>query len=408
VFSNLQIVTNISLLSFVKLETSKDMTHRTLPCHNIAGEVVVEALVDEEDYDRAKEYSWSLSNMGYPHAWIDGTTVKLHRFVMNARPGDPHVERNNSVRHDSRKSNLRFATNSQGIQNNKKASDITKARRRAAEIAALAKPIQRNSDGQAIIVTKKNVEIIVDDDDYYKLAAFEWSITPLGYAYARMNSKAIRMHRFIMDVHDKPNVLNVDHINHNILDNRKSNLREADNLLNSHNRISTGSESGYVGVRQARTSNKFEARVVYNHKTILLGTYESAELASLARDEKCKELFGADARLNNAPKPEGDYVLVNDRLIIRGSAPPKPAKSASRFRGCKRVRDDLFEVSIQTNKKRTYVGSFSDEVAAAYAYDLIATSQQGKKAKLNGVSLPSGWCVQSGKVVRDDEIVNLL
>jgi len=75
----------------------------------------------------------------------------------------------------------------------------------------------------------KNENILIDDEDYDKIKDYKWHISMIhGYKRVKtcfyINKKRITiyLHRFIMNVSkDKQ----VDHKNHNTLDNRKCNLR---------------------------------------------------------------------------------------------------------------------------------------------------------------------------------------
>lgn len=95
---------------------------------------------------------------------------------------------------------------------------------------------------------------LVDDADFEKLNAFSWQVLKTkSDVYARsdvnINGKktTLLMHRLILNLTD-PNLV-VDHIDHNTLNNQKSNLRkctQSENLLNR--RISKNSSSGMTGV----------------------------------------------------------------------------------------------------------------------------------------------------------------
>lgn len=72
---------------------------------------------------------------------------------------------------------------------------------------------------------------LVDDDDYAYLSQFSWYLHSNGYTSGRrhervctsINRKHSKMHRVVMGVTDPK--LTVDHINGNVLDNRKENLQ---------------------------------------------------------------------------------------------------------------------------------------------------------------------------------------
>lgn len=82
---------------------------------------------------------------------------------------------------------------------------------------------------RTISLTKGQVAII-DDEDYEKVAKNKWSFHYNGYAVR--GKPQISMHRFVLDA---PRGMEVDHINGNKLDNRKSNLRFATRKQNSFN-----------------------------------------------------------------------------------------------------------------------------------------------------------------------------
>ena len=71
---------------------------------------------------------------------------------------------------------------------------------------------------------------IVDDEDFEKVNCYKWRVDHkyknwyAVRAIRKSNGKwtTQRMHRFIMNV---PDGLEIDHISHDILDNRKCNLR---------------------------------------------------------------------------------------------------------------------------------------------------------------------------------------
>lgn len=68
------------------------------------------ALVDDEDYDRINEWSWSLDGRGYAKRSIGTSTIGMHREVLGLSQGDPAVDHINRNRLDNQKSNLRLAT----------------------------------------------------------------------------------------------------------------------------------------------------------------------------------------------------------------------------------------------------------------------------------------------------------
>ena len=71
---------------------------------------------DLDDYDKIKDYSWSLSHRYIVcHQWKVKECIYLHKFVMNEK--DSMVDHINGDSLDCRKSNLRKATNQQNSMN---------------------------------------------------------------------------------------------------------------------------------------------------------------------------------------------------------------------------------------------------------------------------------------------------
>ena len=74
-----------------------------------SGEVIT-VLVDEEDWDRVAKLTWSPDARGYVVRSRRGEQgVKLHRFILGLKKGDPMVDHVNGNKADNRKSNLRLS-----------------------------------------------------------------------------------------------------------------------------------------------------------------------------------------------------------------------------------------------------------------------------------------------------------
>ncbi len=141
---------------------------------------------------------------------------------------------------------------------------------------------------------------LVDDSDYEYLNQFNWHIHKKPKtSYVRRNKKlengrmsGIEMHREIM----KPSKgLLVDHINHNGLDNRKSNLRTCTHSQSLANR-SFGGKSKYKGVYYTKTG--WSTQITHNKKNNYLGIFKNEVEAAKCYDEAAKRLHGKFANLN--------------------------------------------------------------------------------------------------------------
>ncbi len=77
----------------------------------------------------------------------------------------------------------------------------------------------------------------------------------------------------------------IDHINHNTLDDRKENLREASQAENARNRkgLSVSNTTGAVGVYWSKQKNRWQTRLQFNNEDIYGGSYKNFEDAVAAR-----------------------------------------------------------------------------------------------------------------------------
>ena len=92
----------------------------------------------------------------------------------------------------------------------------------------------------------------------------------------------------------------VDHINHDCLDNRRSNLRLATFTQNGMNRIiNTGKKSSqYKGVHWHKRVKQWEARITIFGNRKHIGYFRTEVGAARAYDENAKANFGDFARVN--------------------------------------------------------------------------------------------------------------
>lgn len=91
----------------------------------------------------------------------------------------------------------------------------------------------------------------------------------------------------------------VDHIDHNGLNNMKSNIRLVSNTQNQYNRKQNrNGTSKYKGVCLASRNKKYLAQIRFEGKTYYIGSFENEIEAAKAYDKKAKELFKEFAYLN--------------------------------------------------------------------------------------------------------------
>lgn len=132
----------------------------------------------------------------------------------------------------------------------------------------------------------------VDNEDFEVLNKLNWCSDGKGYAF---NNKVGFMHRYIMN---PKNYQEIDHINHDTLDNRKSNLRIVTHAQNCMNRKKRKGTSKYKGVSWDKERNKWVSKAQLNYKTIYIGGFENEIDAAKAYDKKSLEIFGEYAKTN--------------------------------------------------------------------------------------------------------------
>jgi len=110
----------------------------------------------------------------------------------------------------------------------------------------------------ALIITKKG-NVLISKEDVGKIKGRYWYILANGYCggYAK-REESVYLHRLVMNFPKKG--LDVDHINRNILDNRRRNLRIISHGANLLNNGKTGVYMDKYGGYQARVGNRYLGR----------------------------------------------------------------------------------------------------------------------------------------------------
>jgi len=107
--------------SNIVLDNDNDIA--TIDLCDRKGNVIATTIIDAVDYDKVKDYRWSLcgSNNEYVAARMtpgNNTRTYLHKFLLN--PTKPHVDHINCDRLDNRRSNLRECSHNENFHNQSK------------------------------------------------------------------------------------------------------------------------------------------------------------------------------------------------------------------------------------------------------------------------------------------------
>lgn len=242
---------------------------------------------------------------------------------------------------------------------------------------------------------------LVDDADYDWLSKYNWHLkrdkSHTCYAERCINTpqgwRKMRMHREIMNA---PKGMEIDHKDHNGLNNQRENLRictRSQNSFNQRSITSPSKRSKYRGVTLNNTlHNKWTAYIRNNGTYLSLGTFASEIEAALAFDAMAIQTRGEFAATNFPRQDTLSYLRLSPQ-ISRSRAP----RYVSKFQGVSWRKDaKLWHSQIIVNRKNIHLGYFKSKMIldspipydagerlAAMAYDEAAIKYHGQGAKLN-------------------------
>ncbi len=145
--------------------------------------------------------------------------------------------------------------------------------------------------GQVALVDAKHVGAVCEANTPGWIAQWD-SCTEGFYAIRAVGRKRQTMHRFVADLEGFDPRKQVDHIHHNTLDNRASELREATRAQNHMNqRLRRDNRAGVKGVGLVRPG-RYRAVIKAGGKNRHLGYFSTAEQAGAAYAEAARSVFG--------------------------------------------------------------------------------------------------------------------
>lgn len=152
-------------------------------------------------------------------------------------------------------------------------------------------PVHIVGDGTAIVRLSKGLTTLIDESDAATVSQYTWHASKSAnafYARAPISSKTggIQLHRLLLS---PPEGMQVDHINGDTLDNRRSNLRvvtASENMKAWAKRHFGASASGYRGVYPTK-NGKWLARLYRGGRLLYLGSFDTPEDAAEAVEIEC-------------------------------------------------------------------------------------------------------------------------
>lgn len=160
---------------------------------------------------------------------------------------------------------------------------------------------------------------LVDDKDFDLLKKYNWhvqyqgskrgkkprAVTTTVFIKKTNSRKMVSLHQLLIKT-SKDFV--IDHINGDIFDNRRANLRIATRSQNAINRKKPSGRNGkistskYKGVCYHKRDKVWQAAICENSKRINLGSFKTEKEAALAYNKAAKKFFKEFANLNVIPR----------------------------------------------------------------------------------------------------------
>lgn len=238
---------------------------------------------------------------------------------------------------------------------------------------------------ELIIVSKKHGThtVHLDDADYDLIKDINWRIVKeedkqVYYARGRVRNKhralggqlLVRMHRVIMNAASNEQI---DHINHNGLDNRRINLRIANhNQQTANTRLHRDSTTGFKGVTFKKKKALYIPRIRVKGKLLIGRMTKNIYDAALQYNEMAKFHFGEFAHLN---------ALTDEQMeLAKQKIPPKTVliSNTTGYRGVSPA-GNKYAATLRINSRNKLLGVFDCPVKAAIAYNKAAI-ENGKPA----------------------------
>lgn len=182
-------------------------------------------------------------------------------------------------------------------------------------------------------------EVIVDEEDRERVSAFKWRFAGGGYAQRHVwidgRKTSQYLHRFLLN---PPKDRQVDHVNGNKLDNRKTNLRLCNAKQNQRNSVKSkaASSSRFKGVGRrslGRGGGWIVKITTKKYRGAYVGVFQDEVEAARAYDRSALYHYGEFARINfpadAKPSGMGSYLYCGELITpynVRNQFPPRSTR----------------------------------------------------------------------------------
>ncbi len=225
---------------------------------------------------------------------------------------------------------------------------------------------------ELVIKNRKFEEFIInlDDEDHEWISKYKWYISKESKTFyakcdLKKDKKRIRK-RMHIEILKKHGILKngdyVDHIDHNGLNNQKSNLRACLKKENNRNvsvRNNEYKSSIYKGVVWIKHRHKWISQITCDGIRYSLGYYDDEKYAAAVYNFAAKELFKEFAELNSV-----DVELIKPVILKKKKANTSNYKGVSWHKS-----HGKWYAEITINYSKVKLGAYSLEIDAAKAYN---------------------------------------
>lgn len=233
---------------------------------------------------------------------------------------------------------------------------------------------------------------VIDDADASIIGTGKWHATWRKSANTYYAQQSVRvgadwktrfMHRVILGAEEGG--LDVDHKNHNGLDNRRSNLRFATRSQNLANARSTGGRSRYRGVVPSGNAGTWRSQIKNSGKTVLLGTFSTEIEAAQAYNNAARELYGEFAILNDVSEGTPTRIPTRNHAMC----------GTSFNKQCNKWRAYVYF----SRRKQKHLGSFATQAEALAAVSKFKQEIQNEHNECPATGVGHGCASSSAKLV---------
>jgi hypothetical protein len=224
------------------------------------GDIIDEILISPESVEKIKKYKWRKMD-DYYKSCIDGKEIMLHRFLLNAKPGEI-VDHINNTTKDNRLENLRICNSAGNAHNRSKREDAS----------------SKYHGVSYHKIAKKWNSIFRKDGEVYRLSSYNDEIQA-AIAY---NIKAKELYGEFAKLNDIPD---------DIFKKYEAEIREK---INNCKKTST---SGYKGICWNNEKDKWQVAHIKEKKKYHIGYFADLREAIIAYNAKIIELYGENNNL---------------------------------------------------------------------------------------------------------------